>query len=318
VTHTVARFNLATGDDSDRGRLWRDALDLCEALDGGGIDELTFSEHHETPSRSCTSPLLAAAGALGRTDRCTVSASAVLVALHDPVRLAEDVAFLDVAHPGRLRVVAGLGYRPVEYERFGRDFARRGALMDEALEAILDVWEGTVGPATPVDQLLAVGGQSVAAARRAARVGLPFAPRAHLPDLAATYEALAGAEATVWMPSARFLQVHVADDPDAAWARVGRWYLEDARDYARWQVPDGGPTSPVFTAAEHADELRASGAVAVLTPAQCVAAIAEPDTTVCLHPLAGGMPTSEAWASVELFVNQVLPKIDPAGGSPRA
>jgi alkanesulfonate monooxygenase SsuD/methylene tetrahydromethanopterin reductase-like flavin-dependent oxidoreductase (luciferase family) len=232
------------------------------------------------------------------------------------VRLAEDIAFLDVAHPGRLRIVAGLGYRPVEYERFGLDFGRRGRLLDEALEAILDVWEGPVAPVTPLGSLLAVGGQSPAAARRAARLGLPFAPRAHLPELAAEYSALAGPEGSVWMPAARFVQVHVADDPDAVWAKVGRWYLEDAQEYARWQVPGGGPTSPVFTAASAADDLRASGAVHVVTPEECVAlARAEPGTTVCLHPLAGGMPSDDAWAGVERFANHVLPELE---GSPDA
>jgi alkanesulfonate monooxygenase SsuD/methylene tetrahydromethanopterin reductase-like flavin-dependent oxidoreductase (luciferase family) len=310
VTHTIVRFNLGAFDDRDRTRVWLDAVEMAGALDAAGIDEVTVSEHHETPSRSCTSPLLAAAGLLARTSSCRVSASAVLAALHDPVRLAEDIAFLDVAHPGRLRVVAGLGYRPVEYERFGRSFAARGRLLDEVLETMLDVWEGPVAPVTPLDQLLAVGGQSVAAAKRAARLGLAFAPRAHLPELAATYEELAGAEAVVWMPAARFVQVHVAADPEAVWASVGRWYLEDAREYASWQVPDGGPTSPVFVAATDADELRASGAVHVVTPSQCVAlATAEPDTTVCLHPLAGGMPSDDAWASVARFADEVLPQL---------
>ena len=45
-----------------------------------------------------------------------VLGTAVLVPLHDPLRLAEDIAVLDLASNGRITVIGGLGYRPEEYE----------------------------------------------------------------------------------------------------------------------------------------------------------------------------------------------------------
>ncbi len=297
----------------DRARLWADALAMAAAADAAGIDEVTVNEHHATASRACTSPLLAAAAVLARTSRAVVSASAVLVALHDPTRLAEEISFLDAAHPGRLRIVGALGYRPVEYELFDRPFARRGALMDEVLTRMLAQWRnGEIDAPAAVEELLAVGGQSAHAARRAVRHGLPFAPRAHLPQLAELHAQLcaaAGVPARCWMPAARFVEVHVATDPDRAWERVGRCYLDDAREYARWQ--SGGPTSPVFSDAADEGALRRSGAVQVVTPDECVA-LAGDDVTICLNPLAGGMPPEDAWASVELFTRAVLPRITPA------
>ena len=62
--------------------------------------------------------------------------------LYDPVKLAEDLAVLDLASGGRVGLTAGIGYRPDEYAMFGRDFGKRGALMDENLEVLLRAWRG--------------------------------------------------------------------------------------------------------------------------------------------------------------------------------
>jgi alkanesulfonate monooxygenase SsuD/methylene tetrahydromethanopterin reductase-like flavin-dependent oxidoreductase (luciferase family) len=242
VTRTLLRFNLAsaTPTPDDRTRLHTTMLDLCTAADAAGVDELTFSEHHVTGNRSLTSPLVVAAAALARTARVRVSVSALLLPLADPVRVAEDVAVLDVAFPGRLRVVVALGYRPEEYALYGRPFAERGALMDRALERMLEVWsDGSVPPPRSAPaSLVAVGGQTAVAARRAVRFGLPFAPRSRMPELAGRYEALcaeAGTTPDCWMPSAHFAQVHVSDDPSRDWPLVAPHYLEDTREYALLQ-----------------------------------------------------------------------------------
>ena len=49
--------------------------------------------------------------------------AALLVPLHDPVRLAEDMAVLDVMSRGRVAYVVGLGYRAEEYAMFGQSLA---------------------------------------------------------------------------------------------------------------------------------------------------------------------------------------------------
>ena len=78
----------------------------------------------------------------GRTKKIMATLNALLVPLHDPIRLAEDIAVLDLASGGRFVVTAGIGYRPSEYEAHGKDWATRGALQDEAIDTMLKAWTG--------------------------------------------------------------------------------------------------------------------------------------------------------------------------------
>ena len=78
----------------------------------------------------------------GRTKTIMATLNALLVPLHDPLRLAEDIAVLDLASGGRFVVTAGIGYRPSEYAAHGKDWATRGTLQDEAVDTMLKAWTG--------------------------------------------------------------------------------------------------------------------------------------------------------------------------------
>ena len=92
---------------------------------------------------------------------------------------------LDLASGGRFIVTGGIGYRPSEYEAHGKDWSKRGALQDEAIDTMLKAWTGepfeyrgttvqvTPRPFTQPHPVLMLGGSSKAAVRRAARFGLP-------------------------------------------------------------------------------------------------------------------------------------------------
>ena len=71
-----------------------------------------------------------------------MSISALLVPLHDPLRIAEDIAVLDLMSGGRLLIIGGMGYRPEEYAAHGKDWTNRGKLMDECVDALLKAWTG--------------------------------------------------------------------------------------------------------------------------------------------------------------------------------
>ncbi|MGW0706911.1 LLM class flavin-dependent oxidoreductase [Streptomyces sp. NPDC002643] len=324
---TVVRFNLVepgATPASLRGR-YRAALEMAAYADERGVSTVQTEEHHGVDNNWLPSPFVFAGAVFGATRRIAVTVSAVIGPLHDPLRLAEDIAVLDLVSGGRLVTVAGIGYRPQEYAQFDVEWKARGRLQDELLETLLKAWTGepfiyrgrtvrvTPRPGTEPHPLLLVGGSSKAAARRAARLGLPFFPSAHLPELEAYYkERLVeyGTEGWTTMPAAETPLLHIAEDPDRAWAEYGRHFLHEARTYASWQSP--GIRSAVRSAATTVDELRTEGVYRIVTPDECVALGLD---NYVLHPLAGGMPIEEAWRGLRLFAEEVLPVLEGGGGA---
>jgi len=319
---TVVRFNLVEpgATPASLSARYRAALDMAAYADEHGITTVQTEEHHGVDNNWLPSPFAFAGAVFGATRRIAVTVSAVIGPLHDPLRLAEEIAVLDLLSGGRLVTVAGIGYRPEEYALFDVDWKRRGRLQDELLETLLKAWTGeefeyrgrtvrvTPRPLTDPHPLLLVGGSSKAAARRAARLGLPFFPSAHLPELEAYYkERLVeyGTEGWTMMPTAETPLLHIAEDPDEAWASYGSCFLHEARTYASWQ--SGDITSAVRSAATSVTDLRAEGVYRILTPDQCVDLGLD---NLVLHPLAGGMPVEEGWRSLRLFAERVLPALE--------
>src|SRR5690606_36917387 len=141
---TVVRFNLVAPGASPAalGARYRAALEMAAYADDRGITTVQTEEHHGAADNWLPSPFVLAGVVLGATRRIADTVSAMIGRLHDPLRLAEEIAVLDLIGGGRLVTVAGIGYRPEEYELFGVDFARRGALQDELLETLLKAWTG--------------------------------------------------------------------------------------------------------------------------------------------------------------------------------
>jgi alkanesulfonate monooxygenase SsuD/methylene tetrahydromethanopterin reductase-like flavin-dependent oxidoreductase (luciferase family) len=318
----VIRFNQVQPglDPVEMSARYKATLDMAQYADEHGFDIVSLEEHHGADNGWSPSPLLTAGMVFGRCPRIGVSISALLVPLHDPLRIAEDIAVLDLASGGRLVVIAGIGYRPEEYAAHGKSWADRGKLMDEALDVMIKAWSGepfeyrgttvrvTPIPITKPHPLVLVGGTSKPAARRAARLGLPLSPAAHMPELEAYYYeqcAEQGTSGFCGMPDADLTMLFVHEDPDQAWATLGQHFLHEATTYADWQTPD--IKSAVHSHARTAEDLRAEGIYTILTPEECVAK--GKDGHFMLHPLAGGMPIAEGWKCLELFGNEVLPNL---------
>ncbi|SNS73451.1 LLM class flavin-dependent oxidoreductase [Actinacidiphila glaucinigra] len=324
---TVVRFNLVdpAASPGPLSHRYRAALEMAAYADEHGVATLQTEEHHGSPDGWLPSPLTFAGAALGATRRIAVTVSALIGPLYDPLRLAEDLAVLDHVGGGRLVTVAGIGYRPEEYAALGVDWHRRGALQDELLDTLLKAWTGepfefrgrtvrvTPRPHSSPHPLLIVGGSSRAAARRAARFGLPFFPSAHLPELETYYrEQLAehGTEGWCLMPPPQVPLLHLSEDPDRTWTEYGRHLFHEAATYASWQ--SAGIRSAVRSTAASPEELRREGVYRVVTPDECVAfaeAATDPAAALVLHPLCGGMPVEEGWRSLRLFAEQVLPRL---------
>src|ERR687893_2814439 len=91
--------------------LYGASLDMAAWADRVGIGSIVLSEHHGAEDGFLPSPVVAAAAIAGRTEHITITIGALLLPLHDPVRVAEDLAVLDLLSRGRVSTVLGLGYR---------------------------------------------------------------------------------------------------------------------------------------------------------------------------------------------------------------
>lgn len=304
--------------------LYAAALDMAEHADERGLDAITISEHHGAEDGFLPSPLILAAAIAGRTKRIRIGISALLAPLYDPLKLAEDLAVLDLASRGRVATTLGLGYREEEYAAFGRDFAARGKLFDECIETLLTAWRGepfsfrgrtvrvTPRPLTQPHPMLLLGGQSKAAARRAARFGLPFQPASNDPEMIALYQSECArlGKSPLVLPPGSGEMIWVASDPEKAWRELGPHLLHDATSYAGWQ-PATQSRSVVTSGAKTIEALRAEGIYRVLTPDECVARAKAQGAfaTFVLFPLCGGTPPELAWESLRLYTDEVLPLI---------
>ena len=79
----------------------------------------------------------------GATSRILVDASVLVLPYHQPVVLAKAVATLDVLSGGRVRLSIGVGHAEREFEVLGVPFHERGAIADEYLAAMIELWTPT-------------------------------------------------------------------------------------------------------------------------------------------------------------------------------
>jgi alkanesulfonate monooxygenase SsuD/methylene tetrahydromethanopterin reductase-like flavin-dependent oxidoreductase (luciferase family) len=319
----MLRFDMRAPVDgpADIRDLYEAAIEMSVWGEAQGALSVVLSEHHASPDGYLPAPLVLAAAIAARTSTVPITVAALLVPLHDPVRLAEDMAVLDVISRGRVMHVAGLGYRPEEYTMFGRSLAGRGRRMDECLDVLQRAWSGeefvydgrtvraTPMPTTPGGPLMMYGGGSAAAARRAARFGMGFFAQTSAPELENTYReecARLGKDAGMCAIPApgSATTIFVAEDVDRAWHQIGPFMLHDASMYASW-LKDAAAASK--STAATIDALRAeAGAYRVLTPDQAVE-YARSHGALPLHPLCGGCPPDLAWESLHLVADRVLP-----------
>jgi len=300
---------------------------MARWADERGFAGVGLSEHHGAEDGFMHSPLTVATAVLAATTHLNVSVSALLVPLHDAARLAEEIATIDLLAPGRLSVVAGLGYRDAEFEMFGKDPRRRVQDFEEAIDLMLRAWQGgevtyrgrrvrvEPTPATKPHPHLMIGGSVTASARRAARFRLPYCPAVNEQALADAYYAEAAAvgfEHPLAVMGSGPGMVMVTRDPDALWDRIGPSLLYDMQLYLSWQ--DDSHKSSWRTPATSVDELRASPNYAIVTPAECVELV-RTNGGATLHPLVAGIDPAIGWESLELVVSEVMPALGAPGST---
>jgi alkanesulfonate monooxygenase SsuD/methylene tetrahydromethanopterin reductase-like flavin-dependent oxidoreductase (luciferase family) len=120
-------------------RTYAEHLAAWEALDRLGYDGVGFNEHHTSPYGLMNSPNLMAAAAAQRTQRLRLLIYGNLLPLHDPLRLAEELAMLDCLSNGR--IVSGFARGiPREYNVYKVPLSESRARFEEAWEIIRRAW----------------------------------------------------------------------------------------------------------------------------------------------------------------------------------
>ncbi|HLY54120.1 MAG TPA: LLM class flavin-dependent oxidoreductase, partial [Stellaceae bacterium] len=303
------------------------ALEMAEYADRIGIDRILLGEHHGSEEGYLPSPFVMGAAMAGRTKRIGILLSAIILPFHDPVEVAEQIAVLDHASGGRLEVVFGAGYVPAEFRRFGVPFAERGRRLDEGLDVVLRALKGErfefhkrevfVRPLPlqrPHPPLFVAGGVE-AAARRAARFGLGFAPMHDA--LWGVYDEECrklGREPGRKLGVSGPIAVHVCEDPEVGWAELKPHILHVAETYRRWAA-EAGSTNSTYAGLIDWDAIRRSGKYRVVTPDECVVLAAEQaakHSSLVFQPLMAGLDPEIGWKSLELFATAVLPRLKAA------
>lgn len=239
-------------------RLYAETLEQIAWAESAGIESVWLSEHHFCNDGYTPSPLVVAAAIGARTERLIVGTNLMLLPLHDPLRLAEDVATLSILTGGRFRLGVALGYREIEYRAFGRSLRNRPSLIEEGVEILRRAWAGgsvafdgrrfsipdvRVAPVATSTPPILIGGLSPPAIARAARIGDGFLSTRN--EHHALYlDAVKRQGADPAAASIYAGQWAVIDeDPERTWARIGHHALYQLNEYIAWGAfgPDAEP-----------------------------------------------------------------------------
>ena len=122
-------------------QVYERALERITIMDGAGYDAVWLAEHHFTTYSVCPSVHIMALEAAHRTHRLRIGTAVSLAALYHPLRLAEEVALLDVLTGGRINWGAGRGFELTEFRAFGVPTDETAPRFREAVDVVLQAWK---------------------------------------------------------------------------------------------------------------------------------------------------------------------------------
>jgi natural product biosynthesis luciferase-like monooxygenase protein len=129
--------------DGNVGLLMRRWIELLAESEAAGFDSLWANEHHFDPYGGIIpSPPTMLAALAQRTRRARLGTSIVVLPLHNPIEIAEQLAMVDLMSGGRVEFGIGRGFVEFDYDRLGVSREDSQARMREQLEVILKAWSG--------------------------------------------------------------------------------------------------------------------------------------------------------------------------------
>jgi alkanesulfonate monooxygenase SsuD/methylene tetrahydromethanopterin reductase-like flavin-dependent oxidoreductase (luciferase family) len=116
------------------------AIERFEIMDAAGYDAVWLAEHHFSSFSVCPSVHMMAVVAATRTKRMRIGTAVSLAPFYHPLRLAEEVALLDVLSGGRVNWGAGRGFSRTEFSAFGIPMEESASRFRETVEIVLKAW----------------------------------------------------------------------------------------------------------------------------------------------------------------------------------
>ncbi len=120
--------------------VYESALERFSIMDQTGYDAVWLAEHHFSSFSVCPSVHMMGTMAAARTKRLRIGTAVSLAPFYNPLRLAEEVALLDVLSGGRVNWGAGRGFERSEFAAFGIPGEESGPRFHETVDIVLKAW----------------------------------------------------------------------------------------------------------------------------------------------------------------------------------
>ena len=311
----------------DPARLYEATIAQAVRAEALGWDDVWLSEHHFIEDGYTPSMLPLAAAIATRTKRIRIGTSVLLLPLHDPLRVAEDSATIDIVSNGRFDLGVGAGYRVGEFRGFNIPRRTRDERMAEATEVLRRAFAGErftfhgkyyryedvqLTPA-PIQKPMPLwlGGFLPKAIERAGRLGdgyISIGPIRPLVDRCLEAVRASGRDPERYEIAGGFLWLLVARDPERRWQEALPHFLYQLNLYARWFEEAG---MKLFSSASNRKDLEAQGFL-ILRPEQAIERIREYVAENLVTRFYGwtvppGLPPDWSDEHIELMAKQVIP-----------
>lgn len=311
----------------DPARLYRAIFDQAARAEALGWDDVWLSEHHFLDDGYTPSMLPLACAIAARTSKVHIGTSVLLLPLHDPVRVAEDSATVDVASGGRFELGVGAGYRLGEFEGFRIPREERGKRMNEGVTILRRLFDGerfsfegkhyrysdiALHPRPVQDRLpIWMGGFTPPAVRRAARLADGFIainPIRPLVDLYRGELEKLGKDPDDHEIAGGYMWLLVSRHPEKRWAEARDHFHYQLGCYAKWFAE---AQMSVFSVPKTDDDLRGQGFL-VVSPEQAiekVRAYVEENRVTRFYgwTVPPGLPPDWSDEHLELMAKEVMP-----------
>ncbi len=118
------------------------AIDIAQAAESLGFHNIWLAEHHFSTYGYLPRPAQFATYIAAKTTRLRVGTAVIVVPLHHPLIVAEEIATLDLLAGGRVDIGLGRGYQHYEFERLGLELDTARTRWEESVDIILKALSG--------------------------------------------------------------------------------------------------------------------------------------------------------------------------------